>query len=601
MSRFPAPFLACVAAVLPAALPAAETDPQVRSIEQSLTARRRSLSYLERRAVAAPAALAELYDRCLAFARKEVEAFEVALEAARAGDAQGRRDALELAGAYSRAGGVCNSLLNGAGVLLAASAGGTAEATDGERAVRKRAARLLDEVRGLCLSLDPAAPPQRDELRRLDADIGRILRQADALRNLLGLYEKMRRLEERRDREKEPALRQLYAERLQIQERLIALAGEELDALARGDDDALRAIRKEKEDLQRRARDWEAHLYSLRDRLRRQKELANAPPELRPLVEEKVALEEEAERLRAALNKAEDYGPRQVILQARCDALEARIEALDEIISAREELLLELQDADDVRGYRMVRAAVARVEKALDRYEKMLRDAADLYARAAELYGRAEAAALQAEDFRDEMDRLWEVLADAITTAQDLADEAGAEEAGEAAALRQRLTEDLQDFDERFGELGRAAPQLVQAVRALFLEALRKTDDAEQLLGQGRDIEAGESLAAALASAQLADTLAASALGPCAGCLSRLSRLAAAGGDGTLRQAWQDLREKAAAEISARLTLERLIRQNAAAEETAAAEKAWREAAVARAEACRRLDQLMKEANPNPF
>ena len=482
-----------VLAWLPACVAAGE---ETAFLEMQIQHERQVLTRLGQQAVTAPMALVPFHKDRLAAGERLVALYEQALAAGRAGDRAKARGLRSEAEAWRSRQRVLEVALETAGLLLLHRQPGP-EAGAEERQAAEQVVAVLVEAEKVRARASPAAGELKPEaLQDLSRRISRAQDLARRLDEFIRLRQQKRDLASARAQEEHEKSRALWDERLQLQDQLIAAQWRAVQAPA-GDDPA--EARQERQRVRNEIQAWELRRQVVQDEIEGERLRKEAPPELKPQVEEILAGRREALRVRQEGAKPGLTEVEREQFGTRADALAEKAAILQDLLAARRTAIARRKEVADRLDEPGVKALDQLAAKTLEEIDRKARQRIEWVMQARELEARAAAQGDEEGRLRNQLAEVAEQLDEALEAAQDR--DARLKELLEpdaAQELVQEYAEEIRAFDRTFAGLKARGAAAIETTRALLAEALTLAQKGADLLKAGQAPASRAALSTAL-------------------------------------------------------------------------------------------------------
>lgn len=483
--------LFCVVALFSTSVRAFGDEALVRMAEDSLRMQTERLKQLQGEAAMAPAGLAEQWKQRLAVHKKMVELQEAAVKAAKADNAAGFEAAATAVGKWNSWDNCLEQWLQQESEVVRLRAQPEPEDAREKELHRRVIAGHEEASKVYSAAAARAGQEPPAEIEKVTTEAYEKLRVVGTVQELLGALTERRNIATRQKDDGEEKLRPLYLERLDLQDKLIALLDKRVAAAGKPEDEAANKLQAEMTKLYQKINLWEQGLERRRGELADERELTDAPESLKPLIRERMALSKELADLRPELEKANSEERRRQ-LALRSQLLEIRIQCLREIADVRREsaeLLKEAAENKDAKDDARVKNLAASMKLITDGVEKQMRESAKLQESIAELQARSELQQQLAQRLREHLGQVTQKLTEAVEAVKDGGDP-GPADAEQAREESDRLADELRQFDKTHAELRKTAQVQVNLVRAVL-------EDAGKCAAAGlKQFEAGKAAAA---------------------------------------------------------------------------------------------------------
>ena len=481
---------------LPACASAGE---ETTFLEGQIRSERQVLARLEQQAAAAPAALEPFHKDRLAAGERLVALYEQALAAGRAEDRVKTRGLRSEAEAWRSRQRVLEIALETAGLLLLHRQPGP-EAGAEEKQAAERAAAVFAEAEQVRARASPAAGELNPEaLQDLSRRISRAQDLARRLDEFIRLRQQKRDLASARAQEEHEKSRALWDERLQLQDQLIAAQWRAVQAPAGDDPAEVQQARQERQRVRNEIQAWELRRQVVQDEIEGERLRKEAPPELKPQVEEILAGRREALRVRQEGAKPGLTEVEREQFETRADAFAEKAAILQDLLAARRTASARRKEIADRLDEPGVKALDQLAAKTLEEIDRKARQRIEWIMQARELEARAVSAGDEEGRLRNQLAEVAEQLDDALEAAQDrdarLKELLEPDAAGE---LVQDYAEEIRAFDRTFDAVKARGAAAIETARALLAEALAQAQKGADLLKAGQAPASRAALSAAL-------------------------------------------------------------------------------------------------------
>jgi len=486
---------------------AAAQDENIRNVEQMIQNARNELQQAKAEAARSPTTVADMWEARLRVCAKTVECYERALAAARQHVDETFQRELQRANRWQSWGGMLHTVIYmEMNSMQVGDIGGNTAAK--EMDLRQRIRAAVTKARGLCMKPLPQDPPDDEAVQQAWREMGTLQNQVNFLTQALNALANKKQTTDNWNRDQNQRLRGVMDKKLRLCDELVA-ALERVAAMdPQQNAEAYQQACQKTNDLNQRVYACDREYQFEQQRIEDEKQLAEAPAPLRPLLEEKMRCRAEGARLREQLERQDQGEVMRAMLEAKAEAVDLKAEALEEIIDRRGEALQSMEEIKELAGDPKVKPLLDKADAMLAEFEKKRRAGAEMEIAARELQARGEMMRMETDKISESIYQLHEKAAEAAEEVrqqrEQLEDMARPEGIQEFVA---ELARQLQEFGGSVAETKRYAPAIADVTGAAREEALKRAQRAQDLMKAGRNDEAVQEIMLAAETKLMADHL----------------------------------------------------------------------------------------------